>query len=179
MRRWVIFTILFVYSGFNVAQAQLGSALPAAAASTSAGVSQVPSASPNSGILSFQAWKQTQFDDAKAVFEKLQPVANFARPGDRPQRPRTDQRSRQAQLNIQIAQELNINDYFVLYLNQFRSKDMLVEVARKLTPEEIADLLQSYQKHLAGSEQTESPVASLLTNTGTLPLNAATSARKR
>jgi hypothetical protein len=54
-----------------------------------------------------------------------------------------------------VAQELAVNDYFVLYLSQFKSRDAFIEAAKKLTPEEAADLMMSYQKHLAGSQDQD------------------------
>lgn len=68
---------------------------------------------------------------------------------------RPDQRLRQAQLNVQIAHELTVNDYFVLYLSQFKERGAFLEAAKKLTPEETADLMVTYQRHLVGSDQTD------------------------
>ena len=64
---------------------------------------------------------------------------------------RVDQRVQQARLNVEISQELTVNDYFILYLSQFKNREAFVEAAKKLTPEEAADLMIAYQKHLTQS----------------------------
>lgn len=106
------------------------------------------------GVQSFQTWKSNRVDEARTALEKLQ--------GERPsaakvldrkplenKAPRVDLKLQQAQLNLEVARELTISDYFVLYLSQFKSRDAFVEAAKKLNPEESADLMMSYQKHLA------------------------------
>jgi hypothetical protein len=108
-------------------------------------------------VLSYQAWKAQRLEEAKTNLEKVQKptleAIKKATPGAKASR--SDQRLQQAQLNLDIAQELTVNDYFVLYLTQFKQREAFVEVAKKLTPEETADLMMSYQKHLAGSSELE------------------------
>jgi hypothetical protein len=108
-------------------------------------------------VLGFQAWKTSRIDDARGTLEKTPKPAldapKKAIPGVKA--PRVDQKLQQAQLNFDIAQELTVNDYFVLYLTQFKQREAFVEVAKKLSPEEIADLMLSYQKHLAGSSDID------------------------
>ncbi len=64
---------------------------------------------------------------------------------------RVDQRIQQARLNVEIAAELSVNDYFVLYLSQQLGPEAIREATKKLTPDEVADLLQAYKKHLFSS----------------------------
>jgi hypothetical protein len=56
---------------------------------------------------------------------------------------------------------LTVNDYFVLYLSQFKQRDAFVDAAKKLTPEEAADLMLAYQKYLASDDQPELPANSV------------------
>jgi hypothetical protein len=108
--------------------------------------------------MAFQAWKASRVDEAKAVLEKVQKPASIdplKKPLPGLKSTRVDQKLQQAQLNLDIAQELSVNDYFVLYLTQFKQRDAFVEVAKKLTPEEIADLMMAYQKHLSGSSDID------------------------
>lgn len=75
-------------------------------------------------------------------------------------RPRTDgrldARVEQARLNLEIAQDLTINDYLQIYLSQFKTADVLRDVARRMNPDEVADLLIAYQRSATlGSSQNE------------------------
>ena len=120
-------------------------------------------------VMGFQTWKASRIDDAKTAVERLSdpekesatPVPKSARrgkqdPGSRLQLAtktgRLDQRLQQAQINLEIAQELTVNDYFVLYLSQFKQKEAFIEAAKKLSPEEAADLMMSYQKRLSSGD---------------------------
>ncbi|HMS10269.1 MAG TPA: hypothetical protein PKE66_12335, partial [Pyrinomonadaceae bacterium] len=81
---------------------------------------------------------------------------------------------RQAQLNVQIAHELTVNDYFVLYLSQLKGREAFLEAAKKLTPEETADLMVAYQRHLVGSDQAEASSMPAVKNTVQLDRAGAT-----
>lgn len=59
---------------------------------------------------------------------------------------RADGKVEQARINLEIAQELAITDYLQIYLSQFRSSDALRDVARRMNPEEVAELLLAYQQ---------------------------------
>jgi hypothetical protein len=138
------------------------------------------------GILGFQAWKNSRVDEAKANLERLQqdlqgneknpagektpkdakdpkkesaPSATASREdaprGLKPTRP--DQKLEQAQVNVELANELSVQDYFVLYLNQFKTRDAFLEVAKKLSPEETAELMMSYKKQLDGNDSDSLP----------------------
>lgn len=61
-------------------------------------------------------------------------------------RPRQDNRVDQARMNLEIAQDLTINDYLQIYLSQFKSAEVLRDVARRMNPDEVAELLIAYQK---------------------------------
>ncbi len=65
------------------------------------------------------------------------------------------QRLRQAELSLEIAQELNVNDYFILYLSQFQSREAFEEAAGKLSKAEVGQLLMAYKKQLLGGPTGE------------------------
>ncbi len=67
-------------------------------------------------------------------------------------RPRQDNRVDQARMNLEIAQDLTINDYLQIYLSQFKSAEVLRDVARRMNPDEVAELLFAYQKTAANGE---------------------------
>jgi len=118
--------------------------------------------------MGFQSWKATRVEDARGALEKLQfersgsALANTKRAesgksnetltGSRlqlaPKNLRVDSKRPQAQLNFELAQELTINDYFVLYLSQLKGREAFLEAAKKLTPDEAADLMMAFLKHL-------------------------------
>jgi hypothetical protein len=61
-------------------------------------------------------------------------------------RARQDSRVEQARMNLEIAQDLTINDYLQIYLSHFKTPDVLRDVARRMNPDEVAELLIAYQK---------------------------------
>jgi hypothetical protein len=119
------------------------------------------------GVLGFQAWKAARVDDAKAALEKIQaegpqaPKADAGKPKAPQKVSRGDQKLQQAQLNLEIVQELTVNDYFVLYLNQFKDRSAFLEAARKLNSDEAADLMMAYQKHLAKDSEADTSLPSI------------------
>jgi hypothetical protein len=72
---------------------------------------------------------------------------------------RSDSRIEQAQMNLEIAQDLTVNDYLQIYLSRFRSREALLDVARRMAPEEVVDLLLSYQKLSSGAQLAENTAA--------------------
>jgi hypothetical protein len=121
-------------------------------------------------VVSFQAWKTSRIEETRGTLEKLQqqekPVAGKkqdAKTLAAAKNLKSDPKFQQAQLNLEIAQELTVNDYFILYLSQFNAREAFVEAARKLSPEESADLMMSYQKTMAApqAENVRPPTASI------------------
>lgn len=120
----------------------------------------------SSEILTFQAWKTSRLEEARNTIERLQlevaldrlpPVdrapgekavvvkqgvevaTTSSRVGARILRP--EQRLNQAKINFEIAKELSIHDYIAVYLSQYSSRASMLEVAKKMSPEEVAELL--------------------------------------
>jgi hypothetical protein len=125
------------------------------------------------GVLGFRAWKASRTDEARSALQRLQvdasmeslsaldrapaPAAGEATVGVATKAPprttsaqRFERRLEQARLNVEIAQDLTVNDYFVLYLKPFKSKEAFLAAARKLSPDEMGELMLAYQKQLAG-----------------------------
>jgi hypothetical protein len=111
-------------------------------------------------VMGFQTWKTGRVDEAKSLLERLQQEHATAGNNKRPEAgkngqnssaksARSDAKLLQAQLSLEVARELTVNDYFVLYLSQFKTREAFLDAAKKLNPEESADLMISYQKHLA------------------------------
>ena len=117
----------------------------------------------SSGVLGFSAWRQARIDEARSALEKIQSEAQIDKPqAARPQDVKKKyQQYQQAQLNVQIVQELTLTDYFSLYLSQLKDRSMMVDAAKKLSVDEIADLMTAYQKTLASPPVSASAESSL------------------
>lgn len=60
----------------------------------------------------------------------------------------------QEQWNLEVAKDLSVTDYFVLYLTQQNQRDRFYRAATKLNPAEVAELMEAYSKAIGapGSE---------------------------
>ena len=129
----------------------------------------------SSGVLGFQPWKASRIEDARATLEKIQTEAQIDKPqAARPLEAKKNyQKFQQAQLNLQIVQELTVSDYFTLYLSQLKDRSMMLDAAKKLSADEIADLMLAYQKALSAMS------AGSASEKMTLPLLAAPSPQSK
>lgn len=131
--------------------------------------------------MGYQTWKQLQVEESKKGLEKLQALApglaklSAGEIAKNPKLQRLDQRVRQTQLNLEVAQELSLNDYFLIYLSQFKSKDLLAEAAKHLTPEELGELLLAYQHNILRADQVDAPANGWLSGTNHSPHSSNTS----
>jgi hypothetical protein len=110
-------------------------------------------------ILPFKIWKQKKIDEAKTVVAELKRQNKKTIQGkaqvksdnqDDEDKQGSIQQLSQAELNLGVARELSANDYFLLYVSpQFKNNnEALVQAARALSPRDIADILEAYQKRL-------------------------------
>lgn len=126
----------------------------------------------NAEILGFRTWKSKQIEEAKISLDVAKidlrvkntggkskhsryiPVASprlLAAKKNIPDSKRAqswEERLNQAKLNLEIAQELTVNDYFVLYLSRVDNPDVFEEAAKKMTPEEMAELMRAYRSYI-------------------------------
>jgi len=111
-------------------------------------------------IESYQDWKNARIEEAQNQLERLQGKQEKGPSGKKELKSASgangnlstlDPKIRRAQENLDLARELTVNDYFLLYLRQFREREAFIEAAKKLTPEEVADLLLAYQKSVSGA----------------------------
>lgn len=126
---------------FSIAIALVGVSAEAQTSNVPAAATPALEALPSA--LTFQAWKNLRVDEARLVLERLTFENQIQRsPGVRTMGSRVEQ----AKMNLEIAQELTVNDYLAIYLSRFKSRDVIVDVARRMSAEEIADLLMSHQR---------------------------------
>lgn len=69
---------------------------------------------------------------------------------------------RAEQYDLELARDLSVTDYFVGYLIKVQDKKAAFqEVAGKLSPEEVAELMTAYANSVFGAHQTDLPVSAL------------------
>lgn len=112
----------------------------------SANAAQTPS------IQSFREWKA---DKIKAVIQQTMVMRNTVLKtktfGPAKSLPALEKQLSQLNFNLEVAQDLSVTDYFVLYLSQQPQTDRFKLAAAKLTTAEVADLMQAYAQSLAVS----------------------------
>jgi hypothetical protein len=129
-------------------------------------------------VVSYQAWKSARIEEALKNVERLNVESRSTLPNSGPQqqlgsqnsgntsgltnsasaatplsqaKAKLDARVAHGQQNLEIAKELSVNDYFVLYLSQLKSKEAFVEVAKKLSHDELAELMMVFQRTMNNS----------------------------
>ncbi len=65
-----------------------------------------------------------------------------------------EERMRQLEFNLEIAQGLTIHDYFALYLKD-KNKETMAAAIKKLNPDELSELLTAYRNVLYGSPRLD------------------------
>lgn len=62
------------------------------------------------------------------------------------------------QYNLELAQDLSVTDYFAGYLTKMHNKKAaFAEVAGKLSPEEVAELMNAYANSVFGAQASDLP----------------------
>lgn len=117
------------------------------------------SSSAQNKVLGFESWKDIQIKDAQIQLEKCKEQCRDAadcsvESGKAPLK--SDKEGSRAslpqchleKLNIEVADDLSVHDYFVLYLTKVKGgRPAYIEISRNLKPEDVADLLMAYRQH--------------------------------
>lgn len=110
---------------------------------------------------SFREWKneriqasKSRVDSLKSKVESLKSAAKTeAGLGKELQIDKLVSQLDQAQFSLDLAQELSVTDYFVGYLTKMDDRKAAISsVAGKLTPEEVAELMNAYANSFFGSQ---------------------------
>ncbi len=104
--------------------------------------------------MSFQEWKKLKVNEAQV---QSVPVENSRSTASGAAKATKTQKLEASKLALQIAQELTIEDYFALYLSQFKERSDFVEAAKKLNPNEMGDLLLNLKNTLDRPSAPDSP----------------------
>lgn len=157
MFRVLILTALFV-----------GSYLPLSAAT-------IPSVAPTASVIKgYQEWKgeKIQYAMSQGALLKAQIIKAQAE-GNKKQVETLEKQQTQINWNLDVARELSVTDYFVLYLSQQPHPDRFQQAAQKMSTKEVAELIEAYANTL-GTSPTEMVVkpAPQALGVGRLPVQA-------
>ena len=100
-------------------------------------------------IQSFKEWKAEKINEImnQAVTMKNM-VLKIKATGPVKNLPPLERQLSQLNWNLEVAQDLSVTDYFILYLSQQPQADRFKLAAQKLTATEVADLMAAYAQSL-------------------------------
>lgn len=116
----------------------------------------------SSDLRSFREWKA---EKVKAASEQVDRVHAQIQARKGLNNRDLEQQLSQEEWNLDVARDLSVTDYLVLYLAQKGGTAQLTEAARKLSPEETAQILEAYLRSVGSPSSTVSnlpPEASLI-----------------
>jgi len=123
-----------------------------------AGPGALPLQGGATAVLGFREWKAEKIQGAFQSVMALRVKAQKAHSDG--QRALYDQLLKdmsQLNWNLEVARDLSVNDYFVLYLSQVSHKDRYQLAASKLQPTEMAELMRAYADSLEVQAPASSP----------------------
>ncbi len=116
-------------------------------------------ASANSKIHSFKEWKGEKIQNA--IVQTMQVRAQLLKAKANSsllQKTSLEKQLEQTMWHLDIAKELSVTDYFVMYLSPLTAPDRFQIAAQKLSTAEIAELMRAYAAELNSSNpQQPSP----------------------
>ena len=107
-------------------------------------------------VMSFRQWKGREVERIRTQIQGLDDqiqdltaqefvTTNFKQS----ERGEFDKQLAEAKFNLEVVLELTVNDYFVLYLSQFKDKqNAFAQAAGKLDKTELVQLMMAYDQHL-------------------------------
>jgi hypothetical protein len=117
----------------------------------------VPVASaPKPNLKSFKDWKDGKIQAAAAQVEQTKGQLSLLRLRAHGSTnlmsavQNLEQQLSQEEWNLEVARDLSVTDYLVLYLAQQGSPAKLAEAAKQLSPEETAQVLEAYIRSMGG-----------------------------
>ena len=107
--------------------------------------------------LSFEDWKRCKIQTAKEdiqhlkqnldQYQKIDPKSSLI--------PSTKKELSQSEFNLEVAQNLSVTDYLVLYLSNQHNPTRFKEAAAKLSSEDTAKIIEAYLQSLQAQRQEE------------------------
>lgn len=124
------------------------------------------------GVKSYREWKTEKVTQAslrvnsvKAQLDKktdpnLAMRTKTQLEGKNPATEKLERTLRVEQYDLELARDLSVTDYFVGYLTKVQDKKAAFqEVAGKLSPEEVAELMTAYANSVFGAHQADLPTS--------------------
>ena len=102
-------------------------------------------------VFSFEVWKAKQVEAAQITFNVAKMDMNLRNRSTQKAEAQSlalQARVDQARLHLEVAKELGLHDYFVLYAAQLRSTEDFKRVVSSLSQEEATMLLRAYAERL-------------------------------
>ena len=96
-------------------------------------------------MLSFKEWKKNKVQEVQSDITQLE---NLQKGSPTRFGPEEQSKLKQAHTNLEIAQDLNAQDYFILYLSPKLQSDQqaYAKAVQMMTPDEVAQILVGYDK---------------------------------
>lgn len=122
-------------------------------------------------IKSYREWKTSKVQEAEARLEGAKARAEARkkdpnltkRPGTEAvdtDTQKVESQLRSEKMAVDLAKELSVSDYFAGYLAKVSDKNAAFkQVAGKLSPEEVADLMMAYANSIFGSQGGNLPIS--------------------
>ncbi len=133
--------------GISSTHAQTNAKPAPAADATTAGVTVTDAVKPvPAPVLSFLEWKTQRVHEAQQKLEQVNKPANPAQVWQEGQSPsETTASNEKLNFNVDVALQLNVQDYFSMYLKNL-SPEEFKEATKKLSPDEVTELLLAYRE---------------------------------
>ena len=101
-------------------------------------------------IKSYKEWKSEKVHAALTQTQTTRTqILKAKSEGKSSQAESLEKLEKQQQWNMEVANDLSVADYFVLYLSQQNQSDRFHEAAKKMTSSEVAELMEAYAATLA------------------------------
>jgi hypothetical protein len=127
-----------------------------------------------SAVKGYQEWKQEKVQVAmtQGIAVRAQ-LIKAAAENNRKQVEILERQLAQLNWNVEVARDLSVTDYFVLYLSQQPNADRFQQAAQKMSTKEVAELIEAYSNTL-GTTAAEAVVkpAPQAVIPGKLPIQA-------
>jgi hypothetical protein len=102
-----------------------------------------------SSIKGYQEWKREKVQLAQSQVSNLHAqIFKAQSEGNKKLVENLERQSTQLHWNMEVAQDLSVTDYFVLYLSQQNQPDRFQQSAAKMSTREVAELIEAYAKTL-------------------------------
>ncbi len=115
-------------------------------------------ATPLNTVKGYQEWKQekVQYAMTQGIAVRAQ-LIKAAAENNKKQVEMLERQLAQLNWNVEVARDLSVTDYFVLYLAQQPQTDRFQQAAQKMSTKEVAELIEAYSNTL-GTTSAEAVV---------------------